>query len=182
MSQTLFLENGDTFDQLSILDDNLMLDKAKLEAVGLPWFATSQVLYKIGANLAIGATITHVLIWYGKDIIEVIRKERSGEAVDPHREKMKVYPEVPMWWYIAVFVASFAMAMATIYTGHSNLPWWGLIVALIISGIFLPFVVTVYAITGQYSYGRFWIFALILFGLQVSSPTFSHSSRCWVLL
>ena len=71
-----------------------------------------------------------------------------------------------MWWYIAVLVASFAMSMATVYTGHSGLPWyillalcyyyclnkvyrWGLIVALIVSTVFLPFVVTVYAITGE---------------------------------
>ncbi|KAF9552218.1 peptide transporter MTD1 [Agrocybe pediades] len=148
LSQSLFYENGSIFDQLAILDENFRLDPAKLEQVGLPWFASSQVLTKIGANLAIGATIMHVILWYGKDIIEVIRKYRAGENYDPHLAKMKVYPEVPMWWYIAVFVASFAMAMATIYTGHSHLPWWGLIVSLIIAAVFLPFVVTVYAITG----------------------------------
>lgn len=149
LSQALFLENGDPYDQLSILDDDLRLDEAKLATVGLPWFAPTQVLYKIGANLAIGATITHVILWYGKEIIEIIKKERRGESVDPHRELMKAYPEVPMWWYGAVFLGSFAMAMATVYTSGSQLPWWGLIVALIISAIFLPFVVTVYAITGK---------------------------------
>ncbi|KAJ7764356.1 OPT oligopeptide transporter protein-domain-containing protein [Mycena metata] len=40
------------------------------------------------------------------------------------------------------------MAMATIYTGDSGLPWWGLVVAILISAVFLPFVVTVHAITG----------------------------------
>ena len=133
---------------MSILDENFLLDEEKLEQVGLPWFASSQVLTKIGANLAIGATIVHVFLWYGRDIIDVIKKERSGESVDPHRAKMKVYPEVHMWWYIGVFIGSFAMAMATIYTNHSNLPWWGLIIALVISAVFLPFVTTVYAITG----------------------------------
>lgn len=29
-----------------------------------------------------------------------------------------------MWWYIVVFVGSFAMAMATVYTSGSGLPWW----------------------------------------------------------
>ncbi|CAA7263920.1 unnamed protein product [Cyclocybe aegerita] len=148
LSQALFYENGTLYDQLAILDEHFRLDPAKLAEQGLPWFASSQVLTKIGSNLAIGATIMHVILWYGKDIIEVIRKYRAGENYDPHLAKMKVYPEVPMWWYLAVLVASFAMAMATIYTGHSGLPWWGLIVALIISAIFLPFVVTVYAITG----------------------------------
>jgi len=61
---------------------------------------------------------------------------------------MKAYNEVPMWWYIVVFVGSFAMAMATIYTGGSGMPWWGLIVGILLSAIFLPFVVTVHAITG----------------------------------
>lgn len=103
---------------------------------------------QVGSNMAIGATVVHVFLWYGRDIIDMIKKEYSGEVVDPHRAKMKIYPEVPAWWYGLVFLASFAMAMATIYTGHSNLPWWGLIVGIIISSVFLPFVVTVYAITG----------------------------------
>ncbi|KAI5117568.1 hypothetical protein M0805_009646 [Coniferiporia weirii] len=148
LSQELFNLNGTDYNQLLILDDNFLLDERKLEEVGLPWFASSQVLTKIGANLAIGATITHVIVWYGRDIIDVIKKERAGITEDPHRAKMKVYPEVPMWWYGAVFLGSFAMAMATIYTGGSNLPWWGLIVGIIFSALFLPFVVTVYAITG----------------------------------
>ncbi|KAF8663701.1 hypothetical protein AX16_000876 [Volvariella volvacea WC 439] len=148
LSQSLFYENGTRYNQLLILDENLMLDHAKLAEQGLPWFASSQVLTKIGANMAIGATITHVFLWYGKDIITVIKKYRAGETYDPHLAKMKVYREVPMWWYLATFAACFGMAMATLYTGHSGLPWWGLIVGIIISAIFLPFVITVYAITG----------------------------------
>ncbi|KAJ6476707.1 peptide transporter MTD1 [Mycena vitilis] len=147
LSQELFYENGTQYDQLAILDDNFRLDKAALEIQGLPWFASSQVLTKIGTNLSIGATITHVVLWYGKDIIQVIKQYRAGDAYDPHLAKMKVYPEVPMW-YIVIFIGSFSMAMATIYTGGSGLPWWGLIVGILISAIFLPFVVTVYAITG----------------------------------
>ncbi|KAJ7107983.1 peptide transporter MTD1 [Mycena crocata] len=148
LSQELFYENGTAYDQLSILDDNFRLDEAALEVQGLPWFATSNVLYKIGVNLSIGATITHVFLWYRKDIIHVIRRYRAGDSYDPHLAKMKVYPEVPMWWYITVFIGSFAMAMATIYAGHSNMPGWGLVVGILISAIFLPFVVTVHAITG----------------------------------
>ncbi|KAF7339054.1 Oligopeptide transporter 3 [Mycena venus] len=148
LSQELFYENGTQYDQLAILDENFRLDPAALAVQGLPWFASSQVLYKIGTNLSIGATITHVALWYGKDIIEVIKRYRAGDAYDPHLAKMKVYPEVPMWWYILVFIGSFAMAMATIYTGGSGMPGWGLVVGIIISAVFLPFVTTVYAITG----------------------------------
>ena len=152
LSQELFFENGTAYDQLSILDSNLRLDEAKLAEIGLPWFAGSQVLTKIGSNLAIGATIVHVILWYGKDVLQVIRNERTGKKIDPHRSKMLVYPEVPAWWYAAVFIGSLAMAMATIYTGHSTLPWWGLIVGIILSILFLPFIATVYAITGKSSF------------------------------
>ncbi|KAF7307899.1 hypothetical protein MKEN_01150600 [Mycena kentingensis (nom. inval.)] len=148
LSQELFYENGTQYDQLSILDENFRLDPAKLEIQGLPWFASSQVLTKIGTNLAIGATLTHVFLWYGKPIKEVIQRYRAGDSYDPHLAKMKVYREVPMWWYIAVFLASFGMAMATIYTGGSGMPGWGLVVGIIIAAIFLPFTVTIYAITG----------------------------------
>ncbi|KAK7046341.1 peptide transporter MTD1 [Favolaschia claudopus] len=131
LSQELFYENGTQYDQLSILDENFRLDKDALAIQGLPWFASSQVLTKIGTNLSIGATITHVVLWYGKDIIHVIKRYRAGDA-----------------WYIVIFFGSFGMAMATIYTGGSGMPWWGLVVGIIISAIFLPFVVTVHAITG----------------------------------
>ncbi|ESK86285.1 oligopeptide transporter [Moniliophthora roreri MCA 2997] len=148
LSQELFYENGSAYDQLAILDDNFRLDESKLAEQGLPWFAGSNVLYKIGANLAIGATFTHVVLWYGKEIKEAISSYRSGDYSDPHMQKMKVYKEVPMWWYAAVLLGSFAMAMATCYTGHSDLPWWGLIVAILFAAVFLPFIVLVYAITG----------------------------------
>ncbi|KAF8234949.1 peptide transporter MTD1 [Tricholoma matsutake] len=148
LSQSLFYLNGTRYKQLRILDENFMLDPAKLEIEGLPWFASSEVLAKIGSNLAIGATLTHVMVWYGKDILQVIKKYRAGENYDPHLEKMKVYDEVPLWWYLAMFTASFAMAMTTMYTGHSGLPWWGLIVGIVVASLFLPFVITVYAVTG----------------------------------
>lgn len=148
LSQQLFFLNGTRYNQTWILDENFKLDPERLAFQGLPWFASSQVIAKMGHSLAIGATITHVFLWYGKDIVEVIRKHRRGETYDPHLAKMEKYREVPFWWYIAMFIASFAMAMATIYTAKSGLPWWGLIVALILSTVFLPFVITVYAITG----------------------------------
>ena len=95
LSQALFFENGTIYDQLAILDSNFRLDPAKLAEVvcyffiyfileyiywqvakGLPWFPSSAIIAYIGANMAIGATVTHVLLWYGKDIIEIIRKYR----------------------------------------------------------------------------------------------------------
>lgn len=73
-----------------------------------------------------------------------------------------------MWLYGAVMAGSFACAMATCCmspcsslcqtprltrflladAGHSQLPWWALIVALILSLFMFPFVCVIYAVTG----------------------------------
>lgn len=66
-----------------------------------------------------------------------------------------------MWWYILMFVASIAMALATNYTGEAQLPWyvlrclvvflstssrWAFFIAVGFSAIFLPIISTLYAI------------------------------------
>ncbi|EEB98501.1 hypothetical protein MPER_01975, partial [Moniliophthora perniciosa FA553] len=48
----------------------------------------------------------------------------SGTVVDAHYEKMKVYKEVPFWWYTAMALCSVAIALATNYTGRSQLTWY----------------------------------------------------------
>ena len=41
---------------------------------------------------------------------------------------------------MGMFGATVAMALATCYTAHSQLPWWGLFVSLIFCTIFIPVV------------------------------------------
>lgn len=46
---------------------------------------------------------------------------------------MKVYKQIPRWWYFVLLAAAYAIAQATNYGGHSGLPWWALTVILLIS-------------------------------------------------
>ncbi|KAH8919014.1 OPT superfamily oligopeptide transporter [Atractiella rhizophila] len=146
LSQLLFLENGSVFDQTTILTDKFELDEAKLAEVGLPWFSATQTVTAIGNSLSFGATVTHLILWYWKDIKDAVIKSRRGTIEDAHYEKMKVYKEVPYLWYVGLFVASLAIAFATCYTGHSQLPWWGLIVSVLFAAIFLPIISTLYGV------------------------------------
>ncbi|GAA5847863.1 hypothetical protein JCM9279_006672 [Rhodotorula babjevae] len=148
MSQDLFYENGTQYDQTLILNSDYTLNDAALAEQGLPWLCPSYAMYYIGCNLAIGATITYVALWYREPIVKAAREFRKGAVDDAHYAKMRVYKEVPMWVYGGIVLSSFAMAMATCYTGHSHLPWWALIVAIIIAAVFLPMLSVFYAITG----------------------------------
>ncbi|KAJ4480874.1 OPT oligopeptide transporter [Lentinula aciculospora] len=146
LSQLLFFENGTEYDQTLILNDDFTLNEGKLAVVGLPWYSATQTVTKIGTSLSFGATITHIIIWHGKELWGALVAARAGTVEDAHYEKMKVYKEVPFWWYTAMFVASMAIAIATNYTGESELPWWAFFISVGFAALFLPIISALYAI------------------------------------
>lgn len=54
LTHASLIENGTEYDQLLILNDDYTLNQTKLEAVGLPWFAGSQVIFKASRTMYIG--------------------------------------------------------------------------------------------------------------------------------
>ncbi|BGP57708.1 hypothetical protein JCM8202_005492 [Rhodotorula sphaerocarpa] len=148
LSQQLFFVNGSVFDQSLILTPDYKLNETALHIYGLPWYSASNAFYYLGCNLAIGATFTHIGLWYWRPVVQAVKNFRTRTEPDPHYQKMLVYREVPMLIYVGIMVASFAMAMATCYTGHSHLPWWALIVAILLALFLFPFVCIINAITG----------------------------------
>ncbi|KAI0628167.1 OPT oligopeptide transporter [Trametes polyzona] len=148
LSQLLFYENGTEYQQLSILNDDFTLNTTKLEQQGLPYYAASQTLYQLSRTAYIGAAVTHFFLWHFKDVYDVVRNVRTRECEDAHYQKMKVYKEVPAWWFLVMFVATFALGLGLLYAADSGLPWWGFIVALIFSAAFVPILGSLYATVG----------------------------------
>ncbi|KAJ7027092.1 OPT oligopeptide transporter [Mycena alexandri] len=147
LTQLLFYENGTEYDQLAILNDDFTLNADKLAAQGLPWYAASQLLFKISRTIYIGAALSHFLLWHGKTVYNTIRGGRDG-IQDPHFQKMRAYPEVSNWWYLGMFVLCFGMAVGTTYGAKSQLPAWATIIALLFGWIFVPVIGTLYATVG----------------------------------
>ncbi|KAJ7874394.1 OPT oligopeptide transporter [Mycena leptocephala] len=147
LTQLLFYENGTEYNQLAILNDDFTLNYDKLAVQGLPWYAASQLLYKVSRTIYIGAALTHFLVWHAKRVYNIIRAGREG-IDDPHFKKMKTYPEMSNWWYLVVFVVCFGVAIGTTYGAKSQLPAWATIIALIFGWIFVPVIGTLYATVG----------------------------------
>jgi hypothetical protein len=161
LTQLLFFENGTEYNQLSILNDDFTLNKDKLAAAGLPYYAASQLLFKVSRTMYIGAAFTHFLLWYSPTVYNIIKRARVEETDDVHYRLMKRYKyvqlrewstcttnklvlrEVPWYWYMGLFGACFAVALGTIYGAHSQMPWWALIVALLFAALFIPVIGTV---------------------------------------
>ena len=66
----MFYENGTLYDQLLILNSNYEVDPTLLAEQGLPYYAGTFVVNLISTNMALAATITHLLLWNHDDLCE----------------------------------------------------------------------------------------------------------------
>ena len=65
----------------------------------------------------------HYQIWAGlKSIFS--SKNRLEQQNDVHNRLMRQYSEVPQWWYLVVFVASFILAAAALAKWLPEAPIW----------------------------------------------------------
>ncbi|KAL4803348.1 OPT oligopeptide transporter protein-domain-containing protein [Aspergillus unguis] len=148
MSTSLFQQNGDSFSPSSVTNAEGTIDYAKLGQIGLPGLTSSTVWGYLCENLAIGALITHVLSFYWKDMSLAWKQARSKSQPDPHYQGMLKYKEVPMWWYIALFVLAFFAGLIVTIKGQTTLPAWGYIIALVLGAFIAPFSCVLYGLYG----------------------------------
>ncbi|KAH8752997.1 peptide transporter MTD1, partial [Diaporthe sp. PMI_573] len=148
MSTSLFASNGTRWQTTAILDDQGTIDSDKLDAIGLPYLTSSTVWGYFTSSLAIGALITHVIIFYGKDMTEAWKQARSRTQPDIHYQGMLKYKEVPMWWYLALFVLTFIAGLVVNIKGETTLPAWGYIVSLLLGAFIAPFSCVLYGLYG----------------------------------
>ncbi|EAW11017.1 OPT family oligopeptide transporter [Aspergillus clavatus NRRL 1] len=148
MSTSLFQDNGKQFHTSSITNDRGIINFDKLAEIGLPQLTSSTVWGYLTQNLAIGALITHVLIFNGKDMYLSWKQARSRTQPDPHYQAMLRYKEVPMWWYFALFLLAFVAGLIVNIKGETTLPVWGYIIALLVGAFIAPFSCILYGLYG----------------------------------
>jgi hypothetical protein len=85
--------------------------------------------------------ITHVILFWGKDIYATYQSARKGIYNDRHHEHMvKHYKEAPWWWYVIVLVVSFFLGLIVVLKNNITLSAWAYVVALVVGCIIAPFV------------------------------------------
>jgi hypothetical protein len=94
VSASLYLNNGSHFNISEVLTPDKLLDEKKYEAYGplrmSTYFAVSYGL----SFLSLTATISHVVLWYGKDIVQQVMGSGNLFKRDIHSKMMEIYPEV----------------------------------------------------------------------------------------
>lgn len=148
MSSSLFLDNGKKYSTTSILNEEGTIDFAKVEEVGLPNITATAAWGYLTQNLAIGALITHVILFFGPDMVSAWKQARNRTQPDPHYQGMLKYKEVPMWWYYGMFVLCFFAGLIVCIKGDTTLTWWGYIIALLLGAFIAPFSCILYGLYG----------------------------------
>ena len=64
----MFYENGTVYNQTLILNDKWKVDPTLLAQQGLPYYAGTWVTYLLCSNVALAATLTHLLLWNRDDL------------------------------------------------------------------------------------------------------------------
>ncbi|RDY08099.1 Oligopeptide transporter 5, partial [Mucuna pruriens] len=92
----------------------------------------------------LAATISHVALFHGKTIIQMWKKTtsalKSGTRFgDVHTRIMKRnYEQVPEWWFASILVLMIVVAFITCegFGKQLQLPWWGVLLSLVIALVF----------------------------------------------
>ncbi|KAL2912259.1 OPT superfamily [Polyrhizophydium stewartii] len=98
------------------------------------------------------ASITHVALWYYKDIIRQTKEmlAQTDEAnPDIHNTLMKAYPDFPEWIYLAWLGVWCIIQMIIGLTTPFRMPWWGTPFAIIVAFIYTVPAGIIQGSTGQ---------------------------------
>jgi len=127
-SSHLFMSNGTKYDIPSIVNSQFQLDTHAYEERGEVNLSIFFALTYGFSFATIAATITHVGLFYGKEIYRRFKASQT-EKPDIHTRLMKKYDDIPAWWFYSLMALSVTVSLllCTVLKREVQLPWWGLI-------------------------------------------------------
>ncbi|KAG6331947.1 hypothetical protein ID866_7144 [Astraeus odoratus] len=75
-------------------------------------------------------------------------KVPSLSCMHPQSLTDSKYPDTPNSWFFVITMLSIAIGLLVNYESDSTLPWWSLVLAMLLANIFILFIVALYAMTG----------------------------------
>ncbi|TVU15923.1 hypothetical protein EJB05_39467, partial [Eragrostis curvula] len=136
-STDLFTGAGQMYNITAIVNDRFEIDMGAYAQQGKIhlslFFAIS---YGLGFA-TIAATLSHVALFYGKEMYQRFRESYKGKH-DVHTRLMRRYDDIPSWWFYLLLVVTMAVALVlcTVFKDEVQLPWWGLLFACAMAFVF----------------------------------------------
>ncbi|KAI5123186.1 hypothetical protein M0805_003953 [Coniferiporia weirii] len=147
-SRGSFDNTGAAYDVSQILNDDSTINLEKYHNYS-PLFLSTTFAISYGLSFAsITATLTHTFLYFRKQIW-VQSRRAMHEQPDIHARLMAVYPQVPEWWYMIIFLSMFVFGIISIEVWPTQFPVWAFILALIIAFVYIIPIGMIQAITNQ---------------------------------
>ncbi|KAK1141690.1 OPT super [Aspergillus melleus] len=183
MSNSLLMANGTTYPVLEVLTPDFRLNQTAFEEYG-PMYMGLQYAWSTFFDYGkITAAITWIATFGFLQISSNFTKlvasfRRSSDGSKPqsinhqYHDRLNVlqrsYKEVPIWWYIVLFLAAFLILIIALACGYLWIPIWSLFVGLVTSAVFVIPFGWLYAISNyQLSIGTF---NEMMYGYMVHTP------------
>lgn len=136
------------YDVFRILGNDSRIDQAAYEAYSPIYVsATLNMTYTVAYALTT-AMLVHTALWHGPRLWRGFRNQQV-ETPDIHAKLMREYETVPRWWYAVVFLVLFALSIVCVQVFDTDLPVWGLIIAILLPIIYFLPAAFIYASTAQ---------------------------------
>ncbi|GLJ16555.1 hypothetical protein SUGI_0283280 [Cryptomeria japonica] len=139
ISTNVFSDDGQPYNTSRVLKSDFTFDKdaynqySNLNMSG--FFAISYGL----SFATLAATVSHVLLFYGKSIWQQAKAAMTDRRMDVHTRLMKTnYKSVPQYWFLILLAVSMALALGACegYNDDLQLRYWGLFLASGIAFVF----------------------------------------------
>ncbi|KAL6213748.1 hypothetical protein ACLB2K_013192 [Fragaria x ananassa] len=149
-SSHLFTAEGQRYDIPAIVNDKFQLDIAKYNEQGRIHLSIFFALTYGFGFATIASTLTHVGLFYGREIMDRYRASYQGKD-DIHTRLMRKYKDIPSWWFYLLLAVTLAVSLALciFLNDQVQMPWWGLLFASAIAFTFTLPISIITATTNQ---------------------------------
>ncbi|KAG2181569.1 hypothetical protein INT44_008384 [Umbelopsis vinacea] len=135
MSNRLFLANGTAYPFTKLITPDAQFNETAYEEYG-PVYMSAYNMWTIFFGYAsyLSAFVS-IALFAGPKLVLVAKtliKRGKRENTDKLNKLMEPYKDVPLWWYLVLFLICFITNMVLIFTEQLYIPWWSFLVALVI--------------------------------------------------
>ncbi|KAJ4836180.1 hypothetical protein Tsubulata_044062, partial [Turnera subulata] len=149
-SSHLFNAQGAVYNFTTIVNDKFEIDMAQYNKQGRVHLSTFFALTYGFGFATIAATLTHVALFYGREIYDRYRASAKGKE-DIHTRLMKHYKDIPNWWFYVLLSGTLvvSLALCIFLKKEVQIPWWALIFAAALAFFFSLPISIITATTNQ---------------------------------
>ncbi|KAG0271811.1 hypothetical protein BGZ97_011162, partial [Linnemannia gamsii] len=150
MSNRLFTANGTRYPFSELTDKQGHFQQEAYDRLGIVYMSTYN-LWGIFFGYATFLSAFVQIFLFGRQkiwsTIQHLRQRKQHSFKDRLNVLMSAYEEVPLWWYIALFVCCTVTMLILIHTQDLYIPWWVYFIGLILGGLTVVPMGFIYAIS-----------------------------------